>query len=63
MSAMVSIRYDERMKQFFDRLKANGKHTTAAQTAVMRKLVIIAHSLYKNNEKYDAQTYQLATGA
>jgi transposase len=49
MSAMVSIRHNEQMKQFFERLKANGKHTTAAQMAVMRKLVIIAHSLYKNH--------------
>jgi transposase len=63
MSAMVSIRHNKQMKQFFERLKANGKHTTAAQTAVMRKLVIIAHSLYKNNEKYDAQKYNLAMGA
>ncbi len=62
MSAMVSIRHNEQMTQFFERLKANGKHTTAAQTAVMRKLVIIAHSLYKNNEKYDARKYQMATG-
>ena len=63
MSAMVSIRYNEQMKQFFDRLKANGKHTTAAQVAVMRKLVVIAHSLYKNNEKYDAEKYHLARRA
>jgi transposase len=49
MSAMVSICHNEQMKQFFERLKANGKHTTAAQMAVMRKLVIIAHSLYKNH--------------
>jgi transposase len=63
MSAMVSIRYNEQMKQFFDRLKANGKHTTAAQVAVMRKLVVIAHSLYKNNEKYNAEKYHLVRGA
>jgi len=34
-------------------LLANGKHTTQAQIAVMRKIIIIAHSLYKNNRKYD----------
>jgi hypothetical protein len=43
-------------------LKANGKHSTVAQIAVMRKLVVIAHSLYKNNSKYNAQVYQLACG-
>ncbi|MGE4399437.1 MAG: transposase [Campylobacterales bacterium] len=63
MSAMVAIRHNQHMKQFFERLKANGKHTTSAQTAVMRKLVVIAHSLYKNNEKYDAGKYDLAIGA
>jgi len=45
------------MKTFYERLKANGKHTTAAQIAVMRKLIQIAHSLYKNNERYDPQKY------
>jgi len=30
-----------------------GKHTTQAQIAVMRKIIITAHSLYKNDRKYD----------
>ena len=50
------------MKLFYDRLKENGKHTTQAQIAVMRKMIIIAHSLYKNNEKYSAVVYQKACG-
>ena len=53
MAAMCAIRYDENFKTFYERLKANGKHTTQAQIAVMRKLIITAHSLYKNNRKYD----------
>jgi len=28
-----------------------------AQIAVMRKIVLLAHSLYKNNEKYDDKKY------
>ena len=32
---------------------SSGKHTTQAQIAVMRKMVITAHSLYKNNRRYD----------
>jgi len=28
----------------------------------MRKLIVIAHSLYKNNCVYDAQVYQNACG-
>jgi transposase len=53
MATMSAIRYDENFKAFHDRLKENGKHTTQAQIAVMRKIIITAHSLYKNNRKYD----------
>ena len=53
MAAMSAIRYDANFRTFYERLKANGKHTTQAQIAVMRKLIITAHSLYKNNRKYD----------
>jgi len=31
------------------------KQTTQVQIAVMRKLIITAHSLYKNNRRYDAE--------
>ncbi len=53
MPAMTSVRYNERLKSFYDRLKENGKHTTVIQVAIMRKLLIIAHSIYKNNEAYE----------
>ncbi len=53
MPAMTSIRHNKRLKSFYDRLKENGKHTTVIQVAIMRKLLIIAHSIYKNNEFYD----------
>jgi len=53
MAAMCAIRYDANFRTFYERLKANGKQTTQAQIAVMRKLIITAHSLYKNNRKYD----------
>jgi transposase len=53
MPAMTSIRHNERLKSFYDRLKENGKHTTVIQVAIMRKLLIIAHSIYKNNESYN----------
>jgi transposase len=62
MSAMVAIRYNLEMKKFFTRLKNNGKHTTVAQIAVMKKLIIIAHSLYKNDCYYDAGYYQQQCG-
>ena len=62
MGAMMATRYNPEMKLFFDRLKANGKQTTQAQIAVMRKMITIAHSLYKNNEKYRSDVYQKACG-
>jgi len=53
MATMVATRYNQKMKLFYNRLKENGKHTTVAQIAVMRKLIIIAHSLFKSGEMYD----------
>ncbi len=53
MTAMVATKRNEKMEIFYNRLKTNGKHTTVAQVAVMRKLVIIAHSLFKSGEMYD----------
>lgn len=62
MATMVAINYNEQMKDFYNRLKNNGKHSTVAQIAVMRKLIVIAHSLYKNNCIYDVDIYNKACG-
>jgi len=62
MATMVSIKYNDEMKEFYTRLKENGKHSTVAQIAVMRKLIVIAHSLYKNNTIYNAEFYNKACG-
>jgi len=53
MSVFTAVRYDKNFKSFYERLKSKGKHTTSAQIAVMRKIILTAHSLYKNNRKYD----------
>ncbi|MDQ7060668.1 MAG: transposase [Sulfurimonas sp.] len=53
MSVLTAVQHDKNFKAFYERLKANGKHTTSAQIAVMRKIILTAHSLYKNNKKYD----------
>lgn len=63
MSAMSATRFNDEIKDFFTRLKSAGKHTTVAQVAVMRKLIVIAHSLYKNDETYSVKKYKMATGA
>jgi len=62
IGVMNAIRYDDNFASFFNRLKSKGKHTTQAQIAVMRKMIIIAYSLYNNNTKYDKVFYQQATG-
>lgn len=62
MGTMTATRLNPDMKIFYDRLKENGKQTTQAQIAVMRKMITIAHSLYKNNEKYSEKVYQKACG-
>jgi len=53
MGVFSAIRYDENFRAFYERLKANGKQSTQAQVAVMRKMIITAHALYKNDMKYD----------
>ncbi|MCP4970817.1 MAG: IS110 family transposase [Arcobacter sp.] len=62
MGVMSAIRFDENFKFLFDRLKEKGKHTTVSQIAVMRKMIIIAHSLYKNDKQYDKEFYKKACG-
>jgi len=53
MGIMSAVRFDENFKDFYEKLLANHKHTTQAQIAVMRKVIIIAHSLYKNDKRYE----------
>lgn len=62
MATMVAIKFNDEMQALYNRLKENGKHSTAAQIAVMRKLIVIAHALYKNNQTYRPETYQRACG-
>jgi len=57
LGVMTAIKYEENFKIFFDRLKEKGKHTTLVQIALMRKMLCIAHSLYKNNKKFDSEKY------
>ena len=53
MSVFTAVQHDENFKSFYERLKSKGKHTTSIQIAVMKKIILTAHSLYKNNQKYD----------
>jgi transposase len=53
MATLSAIEYDKNFKALYERLKLKGKHSTSAQIAVMRKIILTAHSLYKNNRIYD----------
>jgi transposase len=57
MPTMAAITHNKEMKLIFERLIGRGKPKMLAQIAVMRKIVLLAHSLYKNNQKYDPQRY------
>ncbi|MDQ7069111.1 MAG: IS110 family transposase [Sulfurimonas sp.] len=58
MPVLSAIQHNPYMKLFYDRLKTNGKHSTSAQIAVMRKMILIAHSLYKNDVQFDSKLYE-----
>ena len=45
------------MKLIYNRLVERGKPKMLAQMAVMRKVILLAHSLYKNNQEYDGKKY------
>lgn len=53
MPVLSAIEHDKNFNSFYTHLKSKGKHSTSVQIAVMRKMIITAHSLYKNNRKYD----------
>lgn len=57
MPALIAINHNPYIKNVYDRLKDRGKHTTAAQVAVMRKIVVIAFSLFKNIQTYEPQRF------
>jgi len=63
MPTMAAIQHNQEMKLIYDRLVDRGKPKPLAQIAVMRKIILLAHSLYRNNEKYDEDRYLKFTQA
>lgn len=57
MPVMTAVVRNEEMKYHYDKLLARGKCKSLAQIAIMRKIILLAHSLYKNDEKYDPTRY------
>lgn len=54
-AAMAIIRSRNPMREFYDRLRENGKTHRAAITALANKLVRISYAVLKNGSKYDFQ--------
>ena len=52
MPAIVAMTRNPALKTFAERLRAKGKHAFAIITAVLRKLVILANTLVKNNRTW-----------
>ena len=52
MPALIAIQHNTDMRALYGRLKENGKHSTVAQVAVMRKMVTITFALFKKQERY-----------
>ena len=59
MPTMIAVRYNDEMKMIYERLVDRGKPKMVAQMAVMRKIILLAHSLYKNKQQYDSERYLL----
>ena len=52
MPALVATRFNPAMKRTYERLIAAGKPAKLALTAVMRKLVVLADALIRDNRKW-----------
>lgn len=57
MPTLIAINHNPHMQIIYNRLKEKGKQSTVAQIAVMRKMVVIAFSLFKNREIYDTNRF------
>ena len=52
MAANSAARFNPHLKAFYNRLVAAGKAKKIALTAVMRKLIVLANTLLKEDRKW-----------
>ncbi len=52
MAALVATRFNADMKRKYDTLIKNGTPPKVALTAIMRKLIILANALIRDNRKW-----------
>jgi transposase len=53
MPALTAIKYNSRMREYYERLIAKGKKEKVAIVAVMRKMIITLNAMLKNNESWN----------
>ncbi|MEQ1952146.1 hypothetical protein ABMA59_12080 [Mesorhizobium sp. CN2-181] len=54
MQALVAMRFNPDFKAKYDLLKAGGKASKVAITAIMRKLILLANALLRDGRKWAA---------
>jgi len=52
MAVLTAMRFNKKIKEFYERLRNAGKPPKVAITACMRKLLIIMNAMIKNNEPW-----------
>lgn len=62
MAALTAKTCNPELKALYDRLKARGKHHTAALVAIMRKLVILANVLLRDGRTWTVEPPPAPTG-
>ncbi len=62
MAALTATTYNPELKALYDRLKARGKHHKVALVAVMRKLVILANVLLRDDRTWTVELSPAPTG-
>ncbi len=53
MAALSAIRYDEKMKKYYQMLRAKGKAAKVALVAIIRKMILCLNSMVKNDRVYE----------
>ena len=52
MAILSAIRFNPVIKEFYDRLIANGKENKVAMTACMRKLIVILNAMARDQQPW-----------
>jgi transposase len=60
MAVLSAVQYNPPLKAFYNRLLTKGKTKKVALVACMRKLLIVANSMLRNNTEWNPEHGKLA---